>query len=239
MKKTVFAIMALCAMTTSVLQAQDEFMPEFHAHSSKKISYITMDNGDELEVNLKRFKFQKGQIDELKYETMNDVKVKVDVSKIKHMYVPASDLGKLAAGMSGLSHMKNWGDKELSSDLFSKGYYYFEKAPTRVKKKSFDTMNQLLNPHTSKEIRVYPDYRAKETMSIGIAGIKAVGGLAKSYYIRIGDAVAYKIQKKDYRDQFKLIYKGCPEMVAKYKDRIKWSEFATHVRVYTEMCAGE
>jgi len=123
----------------------------------------------------------------------------------------------------------------LTTDLFSKGYYYFEKAPTRVKKKSFDTMNQLLNPYTSKYIKIFPDYRAKETASIGFAGVKIAGGIAKSYYIRFGDKVAYRIKKSDYKDQFGIIFSDCPELIKKYGNKAKWADLAKHIMEYTEI----
>ena len=228
-------VLALFVLASISVEAQDFFMSEFQSHSKKKITYITMDNGDKFEVNLMKFKFSKGQIDELKYRATDaKKKVKVKVDEIKSMYVPASALEKLGAGLASLNDATKWGNKELTTDLFSKGYYYFEKAPTRVKKKSFDTMNQLLNPYTSKYIKIFPDYKAKKTMSIGVAGIKLAGGLEKSYYIRFGEKVAYRIKKADYDEQFKIIFADSPELIEKYKNGVSWGDLATHILEYTQ-----
>lgn len=195
-----------------------------------------MDNGDKFEVNLMKFKFTKGQIDELKFKPLDGKKkIKIKVDEIKNLYVPASGLEKLGSALEVTGDATTWSNKELSTDRISKDYYYFEKSPTRVKKKSFDTVNQLLNPYTSKYIKIFPDYRAKNTASFGIAGVKVAGGLAKSYYIRFGDKVAYKIKKSDYKEQFPLIFSDAPELIEKFKGNVKWSDLALHILEYTKL----
>jgi len=228
-------MLALFILANLSVDAQDFFLKEFKSHSKKKITYISMDNGDKFEVNLMKFKFTKGQIDELKFKAIDaKKKVKVKVDDIKSLYVPASALEKIGNALAITGDATRWSNKEISTDLISKDYYYFEKSPTRVKKKSFDTVNQVLNPYTSKYIKIFPDYRAKKTASFGIAGVKVAGGIEKSYYIRFGDKVAYRIKKGDYKEQFPLIFSDCPELLEKYSSGANWSDLATHIREYTE-----
>jgi len=60
------ALIALFTVSNITADAPDYFMSVFKGFSKKKITYITMDNGDKFEVNLMKFKFSKGQSGEIK-----------------------------------------------------------------------------------------------------------------------------------------------------------------------------
>ena len=60
------------------------------------------------------------------------------------------------------------------------------------------------------------------------------GGDAKSYFVKIGDVPAYKLEKKNYEKEFGKLWSTC----AKLKDskEKKWSNLTKHIIEYTE-CA--
>ena len=102
----------------------------------------------------------------------------------------------------------------------------------KIGKKTMPLVMQLLNPTFSKKVKIYHDPYAKETASIGIGPAK-VGGIAKSYFIMLeDDSAAYKIEKKKYKDEFKLLWKKCDKL--SNTAEINWKEFTNHIIEYTD-----
>ena len=66
-------------------------------------------------------KFEKGLIEEIKIENLNDEKVKIKPEDIKHMYLPPSGLDKLSKKVSFMSDATLWDQDELNGDLFGQG----------------------------------------------------------------------------------------------------------------------
>jgi hypothetical protein len=149
------------------------------------------------------------------------------------MYLPPTGLDNLSKQMDFLGDVKKWNDEKLDQDLLNQGYVYFENSKVMIGKKSTTMQMQLLNPGFSKNVKIYHDPFAKETASIGVAGVKVAGGDEKSYYIKTGDDAAYKLEKKNYSKEFKGLWGKCDEVIKKYPE-IKWSELTKHVTDYTE-----
>ncbi|MGB1121662.1 MAG: hypothetical protein ACPG3Z_06680, partial [Saprospiraceae bacterium] len=133
------------------------------------------------------------------------------------MYLAPSNLGKFGAALETINNVSSW-EKETTIDttLIKDGYVLFEKVSTKVKKKTDDLMLQILNPSFSQNIKVYHD--------------------PLSYYIKkAADKSAYRLLKKDYKEQFADVFGDCPELMEKYGDNIKWNEFETHIYEYTQL----
>jgi len=228
---TLIAILLL----NNTLKSQ-HFSEPFMGASYKKITYITMEDGTEIKGTLKKLKLEKGLIEEIKIKDLNDQKMKIKPAKIKYMYVPLSNLGKYASAINFSEDATRWASTDIKTDIISKGYAYFEKSQVKIKKKTETLMLELLNPTFSSKIKVYTDPLAKETASLGVGGIKVAGGKAKSYYVKKGDDVAYRLKKKNYPEEFKLFFSDCPALIEKYGDNPKWSDFEMHVFEYTKDC---
>jgi len=135
---------------------------------------------------------------------------------------------------SFLSDATKWDNDDLDQAMFGQGYTYFEQSAVMIKKKRKTLLVQLLNPHFSKKIKVYHDPLAHETMSLGVGGIKLVGGLEKSYYVKKdGKPAAVRLFKKDYKKEFKGFYSSCTK-VSKMKPN--WEDFALHVYTVAKEC---
>ena len=226
---------ALFAFVNISVNAQ-RFMTPLMGFSKDEISYLYKGE-EEIKCNLKGLKFNKGLIEEIKIVGMDGKKVKIKPEEITHMYLPPNGLGKLSSSLSFLTDASKWDNKELRQDIIAKGYIFHETSKARIKKKTATVMLQLLNPSFSSKLKVYYDPYAKKTMSAGVGPVKVAGGLAKSYYIKKStDDAAYLVEKKLYKTQFSIIFKDCSELVDKYKDNVRWSDFETHVYEYGRLC---
>lgn len=233
-----YLLIALIGMISVSLSAQ-KFSPAFQGWSKKKPTFITMNDGEEYTVYIKKLKFKKGLIDELKVESVNGgKKVKLKPENISHMYVAPSGFAKLGQALDAAHDLTKIEDGELNSGHLDDGYMYMEASEVQIKKKKKQyCMLQVMNPTFSGKIKVYNDPFAKESASIGIGGFKVAGGLAKSYYIKKkGEDLARKITKKDYKKEMETIFAECPDVVNKHKADSAWSEFETFIFDYSTMC---
>ncbi|WP_103071040.1 hypothetical protein [Aquimarina sediminis] len=225
----------LLLVCVNVSTHAQNFLPGFNGFSKKKTSYLHMDGGEVIKGNLKKLKYEKGLIEEVKIRDLNDKKVKIKPDNISFMYLPPSGLAKLANFTDFITDADQWNNEDLDQNLFKSGYAYFEKSEVRVKKKTRALMVQLVNPSFCEKIKVFQDPYAKQTASIGIGPLKA-GGISKSYYVKKGDEVAIRLKKKHYDEEFKMFFGDCPALIEKYGDNPKWSEFAKHIYEYTKEC---
>ena len=212
------------------LSAQEFASPSF-SFSGKKPAYVTLNDGTVLEGNIKDLDRKKGLIEEVKI-SVNGKKRKLEPSDIKHMYLAPSGWDNMTNALDKMGDAQRW-DEDLDANKLKEGYVYFETVAVLVKKKQRTLLMQLLNPATATGIRVYHDPFAKETMGAGIGGIQVVGGNAKSYYVKRGSAVAYRLYKKTYDEQYNMLYKGC-DAILKAEDAEKWSGFQNHINNFAQ-----
>lgn len=211
----------------NTLIAQDLNEP-FFRFSGKKIAYITLKDGKQVKGYIKDIDRKKGLIEEIKIKDLKGKKRKYKPEDIKFMYLPPSGFEKFGRTLAFLEDATKWKSTALDKDIIGKGYVYFETTEVVRKKKQRTLLAQLLNPAFADKIKIYFDPYAKESASLGFGGIKVAGGHAKSYYIKYDD-IAYRIKKKDYDEEFKMIFQSCPSIVKKYGDDPKWTKLGEHV----------
>ncbi len=224
----------LCFAGIAQLNAQTFLEPSF-SYSEKKISYITLTDGTELEVYLASIKREKGLIEELKIEDKNGKKSKLKPEQIKKMYLPQSGWDKFSKSVDQAYDVQKWDNDALDPNKFAEGYVYFEQAEVQVKKEKLTLMMQLLNPAFCTKIKVYHDPYAKETASVGIGGLTLAGGDDKSYYVSANGGTAFKLMKKNYEDDIKKVFGSCSAIKKKFKE-LRWSEFNEHVYEHKLNC---
>lgn len=214
-------------------QAQELLSPSF-TYSHKKVSYITLKDGTELTGTIKDLDRKKGLIEEVKIENEKGKKVKLKPSEIAYMYLPQSGFDKLSQAMDAMHDVQKWNNEQMNQDLLDDGYVYFENAEVYYKKKKkMELLMQLLNPTFSKEVKVYHDPMAKQTASIGVGGITVAGGLEKSYFVKTKDDVpAYKLEKKEYDDEFNTLWEGCEALIS--SDERSWKNLSKHIVKFSE-----
>lgn len=231
---TAFAVLFL---TANFAIAQDKFLRAVEGFSTKKITYITLDNGKKVEGTFRNWKRKKGQILEIKIKDSKGNKKTYAADEIKTMYLPQSGLDKLGKSLEVISAPLDWQkdqDNNLDSDLLTDGYAYFEKVEAYIKKKKkMNALMQLVNPSFENNIRVYFDPWADETISAGVAGVKLAGGIDKSYFVKKGNEVAYRLKKKDYKDQAGDLFGKCKSVKSLMK---KWSDFEEAVYLHAKDC---
>jgi len=235
MKKLALSIFILFFIAFSV-NAQ-KFVIPLEGFSKKKAAYFHMEDGETIEGTLNGFKRTKGLIETVKMKDEKGNKLKVDPSKISHMYLAPSAFAKLSASMEQIYSVENWEkDNSINADLMKEGYVFFEKVKTKVKKKEDNLMLQVMNPSFSGVVKVYHDPFAGETASVGVGSLTLAGGLDKSYYVKKeSDNAAYRLKKKEYKDQFEDLFGDSKEFMEKYSSDINWSDFEEHIYEYTEL----
>jgi|WetSurMetagenome_2_1015567.scaffolds.fasta_scaffold190303_1 hypothetical protein len=231
MKKIFSFVLILMAIVANI-DAQQLLSPSF-SYSHKKASYVTLMDGKEIKGILDDIDRNKGLIEFIRIVDEAGQKLKLKAEDVKFMYLLPSGMDNLSKQADFLTDIKKWNDEKLDQDLLNQGYVYFESTQVIIRKSATTLLMQLLNPTFSKEVKIYHDPLANETASVGVAGVKVAGGDDKSYYIKIGDDVAYRLEKKNYAEEFKGLWGKCDEVIKKYTE-IKWSELIKHVTDYTD-----
>lgn len=233
MNRTLLIMLFTCLYLGSF--AQDLLAPSF-SYSRNKTAYLTLSDGKKVEGTIKSFDRKKGLIEEIKIKTTDGKKMKFKPEDVKFMYLPPSGLDNLSKALDKTFDTQKWGDEDIEHELIKDGYVYFELADVKVKKKTRKLLMQLLNPTFSKQVKIYHDPFAKETMSVGVGSFTVAGGHAKSYYVAKDNKVAVRLKKKDYKEEFATMWKGC-DAVYKTYDEAKWLDLTKHALTYSE-CGG-
>lgn len=230
-----FILACIFISLNCVLFAQ-EFNVEMNQFDKKKISYVIMSNAEEIEIKPTRIKMKKGLIEEVIYKNENGDKVSLPMENVTQMYVPFSDFAKLNAMFTEATNLKKLGKVDVKADILEKGYAHFIKSEVMINKKKKKTLLlQTLNPTFGSKIMVFLDPFAAETGGIEYGGIQMTGGDTKSYYIKVGDAVAYRLHKKNYKDEFEKLFGDCKKMKKEFT-KVKWTDFSKHVYFYETEC---
>lgn len=232
-KKTLLFMMLLVSYAT--INAQDLVNPSY-GFSHKKTAYITLADGTEISGIIKDIDRDKGLIEFIKLQDEAGKKHKLKPEDIKYMYLPPSGLDNLGKKLDFISDYQKWNDDKLNQEYIKEGYAYFETAEVKIKKKTSKLLMQLLNPAFSKEFKIYCDPYAKETASLGVGGVKFVGGDAKSYYVAKKDTPAFLLKKKEYKKEFAQLWGGCEKLVTGSASDPKWTDLTKHAITYSE-CA--
>ncbi|MEL6633234.1 MAG: hypothetical protein AAFQ83_17340 [Bacteroidota bacterium] len=228
--KTIISFFLILSMGLS-LMAQS-FAPRMLSFSAKKISYITLNDGTEIEGYFKSPKYKKGLIKEFTMVNANtNAKTKYLAEDIASMRLVPSDYGKLLATSEATSSIQKMEDTDMNQ--LKRDFIYFERAQLPNKKGTF-VLLQLVNPGFDSKIKVYDDPYAAETGGIAVGGIQATGGNLKSYYL-VREGQAFKITKGKYKQEFDDIFGTCSYLAENF-EKFKWNDFAKHVVAYTENC---
>ncbi|PWJ58571.1 hypothetical protein CLV98_104431 [Dyadobacter jejuensis] len=209
------------------------FMPGFDRFSGRKTAYITLKDGQKIEGNIKKIKRKKGSFRKIKI--LNEgKKVEFSPDNVATMYLPADGLERLAQRLDYLDNAATYSNMSLNMKTISEGYAYFESTEVMVnKKKTRHLMMQLVNPHMGSKMKVYFDPVAKTTMKVGGGIGPSFGGVDKSYYYKLGDAPARKVQKKNYKKELKTMYGDCPTLLSRLSEKLTWSGLAKDVDEYS------
>lgn len=234
-KCTYLSVFAVSLMISCRAFSQD-FIPAYDRFSGKETSYITLENGSKIEGTLEDLDRRKGLIEEVVIKDAQGKKITLKPEQIKSMYLMPSGYSKLSTNLDVGTKIKKWDAQYIDSEIIKKGYAYFEKAKVAIKKDQEFLLMQLLNPGFSSKIKVFHDPFAAETMRIGFAGMTMAGGDDKSYYVQVGNFPAQKLKKKEYEDEIKVMYAGCPTLVKKIGEKLRWPEFAQHIYEFTFEC---
>jgi hypothetical protein len=222
---------------TSKFTYSQSFIPAFDRFSGKEVAYFNMEDGSKIEGIIEDLDRRKGLIEEITIIPTGEKKKKKLLPKdIKNMYLPGSGFNKISNALDQATDAQKWKNNDINTEIISKGYAYFEKVTTLIKRDKEVLMLQLLNPAFSLKIKVFHDPLAQESMGFGVAGVTLAGSDEKSYYVQVGNENAKRIKKKDYDDEYLILYKSCPDLLKKLKEDHRWTNFDKHLIEYTSKC---
>lgn len=234
MTKNLILVFVMFSVMNSYSQ---EFLDGSFTFSKKKESYLTLKDGQEIVGYIDDIDRKKGLIEEITIKDEKKKKMKFKPSDIKHMYIAPSGFDKMSSVIDKAYDATKWNDdKSAHANHIKNGYVFFETTDVMIKKKKMTLLLQLLNPGFANGIKVYFDPFAKETASLGVGGINVVGGDAKSYYFKKADAVAFKMEKKNYDKEFKNLYGDCQDLMKEFSEKNTWKNVEKHVFFYSENC---
>lgn len=226
----------LLVFASKILYSQD-FLDGSFSFSSDKASYITLNDGKEIVGLIDDIDRKKGLIEEITIIDAEKKKVKLKPEEVKHMYIPPSGFDKLGRLNKTITNSEKWDDDHSAHAQHIKdGYVYFETTDVWIKKKKMTLLLQILNPGFARNIKVFFDPYAGETASFGFGGIKVAGGDAKSYYVKKGDDVAFRLHKKNYEEEFDKLFNDCPELKKHFTKDMEWESLEKHVFFHSEKC---
>ncbi|WP_337043434.1 hypothetical protein [Emticicia sp. 17c] len=223
----------LCLFGCTTLTAQ-VFTPAFDLFSVKEVAYINLENGTLIEGIMKAVNRKNGLITSVVLTpTGTNKKLKINSEEILNMYLPISSFNKFdnAVNRAFNKHIKG-----INIEITDHGYAYFEKTKVVKKNEIEELLLQLVNPSFSDKIKVYDIPLSKQTTSTEIGGIGIELNENKAYFVKVGEATAVKLRKKDYDEAYTALYKDCPVLVNNLKDDHRWSKFGEHLWTYTKQC---
>jgi len=236
LKPLVFALSIFFAMS---LSGQNQYLTTaIDGFSKKKTSYLTLNDGTEIEGTIKKIKRAKWLFEEIHLILEDGKKEKISADKIKSMYFPQSGMDKFGKFMDKGSDATAWSaNNDLNQEKLKDGYAYFESTDCYYKKKKSKVLLlQLLNPSFAGKVKVFHDPGASEGGGMKIGGLKVTKDFDKSYYIKTGDDPAYKLKKKNYKDQAGEIFSGCSDFLNSIKDDLNWKKIGETLYNYSKEC---
>ncbi len=234
MKNFLFVVIGTLFLLPA-LQAQRLLRP-FDAINRSKPSYIVLEDGTEITGEVGGVDRKKGLIEEIKIKTANGKEV-IPTENIKYAYFPQNGFDKLMKTLDFFEDATQWNRGMYDADRIKDGYALFEKSPVQRKKKEFTALLQLLNPHGCTDIKVYHDPLASETAGMAVGGVQVTGGKDKSYFVSVKGGQAFRLEKKNYKDNFPLLFGKCKHMKKTY-GKAKWSEFEEAIFNYESNCVN-
>lgn len=222
-----------CLFSYTTISAQ-LFTPAFDLFSVKEVAYINLEDGTKVEGIIHSINRINGLIKSITLTpTGEKKKFSLKSEVISNMYLPISSFNKFdnAVNRAFDKHIKG-----INTEIIDNGYAYFEKTKVVKKNEVEELLLQLVNPSFSNKIKVYDIPLSKETTSTEVGGVTIALDENKSYFVKVGEATAIKLRKKDYDEAYVALYKDCPTMLTKLKNDRRWSKFDEHLWAYTTQC---
>ena len=196
---------------------------------------VTLESGETVEGTLTGGSIVSGYLNNITIKGKDGEKLKYKPEDVSKLTIKTSKIAKLAMIAESTSSIKEATSTDFN-EIVNRNQFIFETAMRHNKNEKLRLM-QLLNPGFDSKIKVYDDPNAKETMGVGIGGIKLTGGVDKSYLLVQNDEKAVRVKKGNYKKDFDELYKNCPKMLQIFAgEKVKWEDVAGHVFVYDQAC---
>lgn len=227
---------ALTLCVCGFLDAQN-FIEPIETFSKKKTAYITLQDGTELEGEIDKVRRKKGLIRLIVLEFEDGSEREIKPEEVKYAFLPQNGWDKFASSMDNAYDLTDRYDDPAFGERMKDGYGYFQLETVKLKRSEEKLLMQLVNPHFGDGIQVFQDPYAWESASMSVGGFKVAGGIDKSYFIKVpGNNEVFKVKKSGYMDDLEKIYGDCEAATDDGERRVRWSNFATHIKLFQDKC---
>lgn len=202
---------------------------------SGKECIVKLASGEEITGKFLNGTMVSGYLSNFNIRLEDGEKAKFKPEDVARLSVKTSKLAKIAMMAESTSSIKEMTNTNFE-EIVNREYIVFETAMRHNKAGKLRLM-QLLNPGFDSQIKVFADPNAKETMGVGIGGMKLTGGADKSYLFVQKEEKAVLVKKGSYKKNFDELYKNCPAILQAFAgEKLKWNDVAGHVFAYDQAC---
>lgn len=231
--KTKISVLISFLLVASAAHAQ-YFIEENFSFSRSKGAYVITNSGEKKEGQFRSAAFNRYSIKTVGL-LIGSEKTNFSAEDIKTFVAIPTAFMKFSSQMDRATDMTKMTDQNFE-DVIKRDSIYFEQA--HIPRKDEKRMVQLLNPGFDGKIKVYKDPFAKQTASIGVAGMKVAGGDDKSFLVvKEGMTEPMFVKKKTFEEQFVQLFGDCEKFMEYYKEHpnsIKIQNFADHIFFYDQ-----
>ncbi|HRJ31638.1 MAG TPA: hypothetical protein PLV21_17055 [Cyclobacteriaceae bacterium] len=235
--KNLILIMLVSISSTALAQGfitplEADDMPIF---VNNKECIVKLASGEEVTGKFLGGTMVNGYLSNFNIRLENGEKAKFKPEDVERLSIKASKMAKLAMVAESIGSIKEMTNTNFD-EIVNREYLIFETA-MRHNKASKLRLMQLLNPGFDSQIKVFADPNAKETMGVGVGGMKLTGGVDKSYLFVQNNEKAILVKKGSYKKNFEELYAKCPAMLQAFQgEKIKWADVAGHVFAFDQVC---
>jgi hypothetical protein len=230
------AFLVLAGVSMAAPAAAQQFSPSIDNLSYKTDSYVVKTDGTRIDGTVNKFAGKVNQFKKIIFKDTDGKKHKINAIDIE---VFANKPGGLAKGLAAMDQAASSAVNASNTDfsqILKRDYVYFRQALLPGGKNK-TALVQLVNPGFDARIQVFADPKGRETMSVGIGGVNAVGGMAKSYLIVKDGGQAEYVKKKGYADQLEWMFGDCDAVGSEASlAEPNWKDLPTRVAIYEQAC---
>lgn len=230
--------LTICLFGTVFLAHAQSFLVPVESFLGSQPSILVTSKGDTLRGELKTALFLGGLLKSFSYELDGSKeRMKFKAEDVRYLKIKASKLANLESMSAGASSLKRMHNTDFEQ-IRNREFIEFEQALQPGKKERY-VLLQLLNPGFDRKIKVYFDPNGPKSGTMSVSGVAVTGGEDKSYLVIKNGAKAERIKKKDYEENFALLFGDCPELIKVYSstgEKIRFADMASHIFDYDQAC---
>ncbi|MBX2800693.1 MAG: hypothetical protein KTR31_23635 [Myxococcales bacterium] len=175
-----------------------------------------------------------GNIKKLKLKKADGTKVKLAPGDLQELQLTPGGLAKAASAGARMGSISSIAKSNIGASWDREYVVYLPGTLPNGK----PALLQILNPHFSTTIEVFPDPAGRETGGVAVGGVAVTGGVLKSYLVRkAGEEQTMLVKKGKYDNLWDTLFADCPDV--EKPEKPKWGEMAATVYAHAAACGPQ